>query len=472
MLLNHTQFMTEAEVAQIHELSMRLLGEVGVEIPVEAAREIYRKHGAKVEGSRVYLPRPVVEQAIKSAPAQFTIHARNPEKDIVVGGGNTVFAPGYGAPFLMDLEVGQRHATMQDYVSLVRLADALPELDLSGHLIVEPHDAPAGLAHLHMLRAHLAHSAKPFIGSANGRAGAQASLEMAGIALGGQEKLRNRPVMISLINTLSPLSFAAEMLDALLVFAAWGQPVVVASMAQAGATAPVTLAGMLVQQNAEILAGVALTQMVNPGTPVVYGSTSTIMDMNTAAAAIGSPEYAVLIAAHAQLGRFYGLPSRSGGCLTDAQVADAQAGMESMQALLTVMNAGINFVLHAAGILGSYLTFSFEKMTIDAEICGMARRYRQGLKVSDDDLAYAVIAAVGPGGNYLMEEHTLAHFRRAFYRPALCNRDALPAWQEKGSLDMAQRARKRWQRLVEGHEPLALDGAASRQLDAYVEAHR
>lgn len=470
MLMNYLKFLTQSDMETIHDLSMRLLEEVGVEIPVESAREVYRSRGAMVDDSRVFLLRKLVEASIKSAPAEFTIHARNPQKDVHIGGNNTVFAPGYGAPFLMDAEAGQRHATMEDYENLVRLADALPELDLSGHLIVDPHGLPAGKAHLHMLRAHMQNSDKPFIGSADGVRGAKASVEMAGILFGGPDRVKNHPVMISLINTLSPLSYAAEMIEALMFFAEWGQPVVVASMAQAGATAPVTIAGMLVQQNAEILAGITLAQLVNPGTPVVYGSTSTVMDMNTAAAAIGSPEYSVLIAAHAQMGRFYGLPSRSGGSLTDSQVVDAQAGLESMMSLLTVVNAGINFVLHAAGILGSYLTFSYEKMIVDAEICGMVRRYRQGFTLGEDDLAFETIKQVGPGGNYLMDDHTLRHFRHAFYRPAVSNRDALPAWEEKGSRDMLQRARTRWQRLLESHVAPAPDASVSQALNAYVDS--
>ena len=471
MLSDYVRFLSDTDIDLIHSLSMRLLEEVGVDIPVEAARDLYKSHGAMVDNSRVRLPRRLVEESIQRAPAEFTIHARNPERDIVVGGENAVFAPGYGAPFLMDYEAGQRHANMEDYDNLARLADALPELDLSGHLIVEPHGPPAGTVHLHMLRSHLRHSDKPFIGSSDGVRGATASIEMAGILFGGGDRLKNYPVMISLINTLSPLSYASEMIEALMFFAGWGQPIVIASMAQAGATAPVTLAGMLVQQNAEILAGITLAQLVNPGTPVVYGSTSTITDMNTAAAAIGSPEYSVLIASHAQLGRFYGLPSRSGGSLTDSQAPDAQAGMESMMSLLTVVNAGIHFVLHAAGILGSYLTFSYEKMIIDAEICGMVRRYRQGMTLTADDLAYDVIAGVGPGGNYLMHDHTLRHFRTAFYRPTVSNRDALPAWEEKGSLSMLARANALWQKLLAEHESPALDETPSRQLDEYVEQH-
>lgn len=471
MLSGYVTFLSDSEVDKIHSLSMRLLENVGVEIPVDAARQIFARHGARVAGTRVYLPRRLVEDSVRLAPAQFTIHARNPQKSVVVGGEAAIFAPGYGAPFLMDYEQGARRPTLQDYDNLARLADALPNLDLAGHLLVEPQDMPAGQAYLRMLRSTMRHSDKPFIGSTSGAKGVRASVEMAGILFGGTAGLKERPAMISLINTLSPLAFSSEMVDALMLQAEWRQPVVIAAMVQAGATGPVTLPGVLVQQNAEILAGVTLAQLVSPGTPVVYGSTSTIMDMNTAAGAIGSPEYPVMIAAHAQLARFYGLPSRSGGSLTDSQVPDAQAGLESMQSLLTTVNAGIHFVLHAAGILGSYLTFSYEKMVIDDEMCGMVRRYRRGITIDEEQLAYDAIAGVGPGGNFLMDDHTLRNFRHAFYRPALCSRDALPAWEEKGSHDMAQRANLRWKKLLAEHVVPALDATTARQLDQYVEAH-
>ena len=471
MLSGFLTFLTESDIDTIHSLTMRLLEEVGIAIPMSAARDIYQRHGARVSGSRVYLQRRLVEEAVRLAPREFTIHARNHEKDVRVGGTSNVFAPGYGAPILMDYEHGSRRPTMQDYDNLTRLADALPNQDLSGHLLVEPSDVPPATAHLHMLRSSMTNSDKPFIGSSHGPKGAHASLEMAGILFGDKAGLKGRPGMISLVNTLSPLSYAAEMLEALMVFAEWRQPVVIAAMVQAGATGPVTIPGVLVQQNAEILAGVTLTQCISPGTPVVYGSTSTVMDMSTAAAPIGSPEYPMLVASHAQLARHYGLPSRSGGSLTDSQVPDAQAGMESMMVLLTVINSGINFVLHSAGILGSYLTFSYEKMVIDDEICGIVRRYKRGFSVGQEELAYDAIVRVGPGGNYLTDDHTLRHFRAAFYRPVVSSRDALPAWEEKGSHDMAWRAHARWKRLLERHQAPALDKTTARQLDQYVEAH-
>jgi trimethylamine---corrinoid protein Co-methyltransferase len=469
MLSAHLSYLTDVEVARIHDLSMALLEQTGIDFPVEAARALFAQHGARIDGSRVHFTRRLVEEAIRLAPAQFHIHARNPVRDVLIGGTEPVFAPGYGAPILMDYVEGPRRATIADYENLVRLADSLPNLDLSGHLLVEPQDVPARNAYLHMLRANMRLSDKPFIGSTNGREGVQASVEMAGILFEDQAGLKERPAMIALINTLSPLAFAAEMVEALMLLAEWRQPIVIAAMVQAGATGPVTIPGVLVQQNAEILAGIVLAQLISPGTPVVYGSTSTVMDMQTAIGAIGSPEYQMLQVSHAQLARFYRLPSRAGGSLTDAQVPDAQAGLESMMTMLTTINAGISFVLHSAGILGSYLTFSPDKMVIDDEICGMVRRYKRGFTVDDESIAFDVIREVGPGGNYLMHDHTLRNFRSAFYRPALNSRDALPAWEEKGRQDLARRAHDRYQKLIQAHEPPALDKSIMEQLNRYVE---
>jgi trimethylamine--corrinoid protein Co-methyltransferase len=469
------EILSQEDIARIHETSMKLLENVGVEFPYEPALAAFKKHGYKVDGSRVYLAASQLLKALETVPGQFTIHARNPEHNVTVGGGQPVFAPGYGAPFLVDSSpagtglVGKRSPTMQDYVNLVKLAHALPNQDMSGHLIVEPADVGAGTAHLHMLQAHMIHSDKAFIGSAAGQRGARHTMDMARILFGGD--LGNRAVCISLINSLTPLGYSTEMLEALAEFATVRQPLVIAALAMAGSTGPITLAGVLALQNAELLAGVVLTQLISPGTPVIYGSTSTNIDMKSGALAIGSPELSQMIAAHAQLARFYKLPSRSGGALTDASYPDAQAGFESMLGLLTTLNSGIDFVLHAGGILSSYLAFSYDKFVIDDEMCGMVRRLQQGIAVDPATLAYDVIARVGPGGNYLMEDSTVKRCRKEFWRPAICDRAGLEAWTQAGQRTAVDHARQRWQKLLAEHQDPPLDGTTARQLQAFVEEH-
>jgi trimethylamine---corrinoid protein Co-methyltransferase len=458
------------DLEQIHETSMRLLAEVGVSFPNEEAIGVFRQHGIHSDGKRVFLREDEVMRAVDAAPDTFTIHAPNPFKSVVVGDGYPVFAPGYGAPFLIDPAIGKRAPLMEDYHALVKLAHVLPNQDLSGHLMVEPSDAPPGAAHLLMLHAHMIHSDKPFIGSAEGARGAQHTMEMASILfdqpIGGPD---GQAVTVGLINSLSPLGYSSEMLEALLVYAHHRQPVVLAALSMAGSTGPITLAGVLAHQTAELLAGVTLAQLVSPGTPVILGSTSTNLDMKTGGLAIGSPELSMMIAAHADICRFYGLPSRSGGALTDAHSPDAQAGYESMMSLVTTVNSGIDFVLHAGGILSSYLAFSYEKFVLDDEICGMVRRFQQGMTVNPETLAYDVIARVGPGGNFLMETHTLKRCRREFWQPALLSREGQEGWMAAGRPDALSRARQRWQALVAEHEDPPLDSATAHQLQSFVD---
>jgi trimethylamine--corrinoid protein Co-methyltransferase len=464
--MGYFELLSDEQLTQVHNTAMRLLECVGVAFPKDEALQVFQQHGAQLNGNRVFLTEAQVMDAIKSVPAEFTIAARNPGRSLTIGRGKSVFAPGYGAPFLVDAETGKRSATLDDYQDLARLSHALPNQDLSGYLLVDPEGVPN--AHLRMLHAHMVHSDKPFIGSTAGANGAQQTLEMARILFGSD--LAGTPVTISLINSLTPLGYSTEMLDVLMVYAQAQQPVVVAALAMAGSTGPATLAGTLAMQTAELLAGIVLTQWISPGTPVVFGSTSTNIDMKSGSLCIGSPELSQLIAAHAQLARRYGIPSRSGGALTDASYPDAQAGYESMMGLLTAVNSGVDFVLHSAGILSSYLAFSFEKFVLDDEMCGMVRRLRRGFEVSPESLAYEVVEQVGPGGNFLMEDHTLKHCRTEFWRPAVADRSGLDGWMIGGRRDAAARARNRWQKLVREHNDPELDAVVLRQLKAFVEA--
>ena len=466
MLKNWTEFLSPTDIQKIHDTSMELLKNLGIEFPEENAISIFKEHGFKTEGQKVYMTEEQVMQAIKSVPKQFTIHARNPQKNIEIGDGKPVFAPGYGAPFLVDSETGKRMPTLEDYHNLVKLAHALPNQDMSGHLMVEPHDIPSETAHIQMLHANMLLSDKPFIGSAEGAEGAKHTMEMAKILFGG---VLDKPVTIGLINSLSPLRFGTEMLEALITYARSGQPVIVGALIMAGSTGPITLAGVLALQSAEQLAGIVLTQLVNPGTPAVYGSTSTNVDMRTGSLAIGGPELSLVISAHAQLARFYGLSSRGGGALTDSSVLDPQAGYESMSSLLTTVNSGIDFVLHSAGILSSYLAFSYEKFVMDDELCGMMRHYEKGIEVSAETLAYEIIAKVGSDGHYLGEPETLQRCRTEFWQPKLSDRSGLDAFWLGGANKTTARAHKRWQKLLSAHENPALDEVIARQLEKYVD---
>jgi trimethylamine--corrinoid protein Co-methyltransferase len=467
MLCNWSEFLAPGDVEKIHDTSMRLLEGVGVQFHHDGALAVLKERGARVDGHVVYLSEEQVMEAVSTVPARFTMHARNPARNVTVGDGEPVFAPGYGAPFVADPQVGRRGATMQDYDNLARLAHALPNQDLVGYLMVGPGDVPAHTAHLRMLYANLVHSDKPFVGSTEGQTGARHTMEMASILFG--EAVREGAVTIGAINSLSPLSYSGEMAAALMEYARWRQPVIIAAATMAGATGPVTLAGMLAQQNAEVLAGITLAQWVSPGTPLIYGATSTSTNLKTCALTIGSPELALVVSATAQLARFYKLPSRGGGALTDSHGPDARAGFESMHGLLAAIHSGVDFVLHAAGILSSFLAFSYEKFVLDDEMCGMVRHYRRGIAVTPETLAYEVMARVGPGGNYLMDPHTIKRCRTEFWQPALGDRQGIEAWMAGGRQDEAARAAKRWQKLLAAHQDPPLDETTARQLRAFVE---
>jgi trimethylamine--corrinoid protein Co-methyltransferase len=341
---------------------------------------------------------------------------------------------------------------------------------MSGHLMVEPSDVAPGSAHLEMLHAHMIHSDKPLVGSGEGRGGAIHTMEMLSILHG--EDVGEKPLTLCLINPLSPLGYSTELLDALLVYAEHKQPIVIASLIMAGSTGPITLSGTLAVQNAELLAGIVLAQLLQPGVPVVIGSTSTNIDMKSGALAIGGPELSMVIIAHAQLARHYGIPSRSGGSLTDSSTPDAQAGFESMFSMLTTVNSGVDFVLHTGGILSSYLAFSYEKLVLDDEMCGMLKHYLAGIDVTADTLAYEVSARVGPGSNYLTEMHTVERCRSEFWTPSVSDRSGLDVWMDGGREDALIRARRRWRKLVAEHEDPPWDATTARQLSEYVASHR
>lgn len=270
------------------------------------------------------------------------------------------------------------------------------------------------------------------MGSPVSKRGARDCIDMAGMIWGDKKKLKDMPVTVSLINSLSPLQFSEEMAGSLIELARYGQACVIASLIMAGSSGPVTLAGVLTLQNAEILAGIVLSQLVRPGAPVIYGSTPSAMDMQTGGLAIGAPELSMVVSATAQMASFYHLPSRSGGSLTDAHVADAQAGLESSLSLVTAVRNGVNFILHATGILGAYISASFEKFLIDEEACAMVKRIIEQVKITDDSIDVEMIKTVGIGGQYLTQPKTFQLCRTEFFLPGMVNRKSYAGWRDDG----------------------------------------
>jgi trimethylamine--corrinoid protein Co-methyltransferase len=381
-----------------------------------------------------------------------------------------VFTPGYGAPFVTDIVNGRRRANLNDFENFVKLTGASVNQNILSGNVVEPNDIPHEIRHAQMYYTSVKYSDKCFMGSAMGEQGAKDSVRMASIVFGSEAQLAEKPRFISILGSLTPLKYDLRMLGALMEYARAGQPQLISSLSIAGATGPVTLAGNLALQNAEILAGIALAQLVREGTPVIFAGASSNAEMRSGALSIGSPEMAMNTAATAQMARYYKLPSRSGGAVCDAKVPDAQAAYESMMNLLMAQASGINFVLHTAGILDTYNCMSYEKFIVDDEMCGMVKRIKKGFKVNDITLGLDVIKEVGPGGHFLDKDHTLEHFRGELYQPTISNRDDFDGWNAKGSLHCMDAANKKYKEILESYVVPELPADVDKDLLRFIES--
>jgi len=472
-MVDRMQTFTTDQMTKIHDASMALLSTTGVTFNEPEALEIFSSNGFKVDGKTVFITEAQVKKALETAPSRFTVTARNPEKSVAIGENDFVFVPGYGAPFVSLPDGSQREATMADYDNFCKLVQTSKSIDMNGFMMVEPGDITAETAHLDMMFSSMVLCDKPFMGSPVSKQGARDCVEMAAILWGGKDKLADvGPVSVSLINSLSPLQFSDEMAGSLIELARANQACVIASLIMAGSSGPVTLAGVLTLQNAEILAGIVLSQLVNPGTPVIYGSTSSAMDMRSGGLSIGCPELSMVVSATAQMARFYHLPSRSGGGLTDAHFPDGQAAGESMLALSTAARNGINFILHSAGILGSYISMSFEKFLIDEEHCGMIRRLLKPIDFSDEAIDLQMIQTVGIGGQYLTQPKTFKLCRTEFYMTDFFNRQNFAGWKTGGGKRIDQVATDRLSQRLAAFEKPPIDPDVEIKLSNYIASRK
>ena len=460
----------EEGLETLHCASLDVLAEVGIDFYDAESRDILREHGAEVEGDTARFDPALVMEYVAKAPGHFTQLARNPDHNVVVGGKHVTFAPVYGPPFVRDRQ-GRREATLEDFQNFVKLAYLSPYMHHSGGTVVEPVDIPVDTRHLDMLFSHVKYSDKAFMGSVTSGSNAADSVRMAEIVF-GEEAIRERPALLSLINISSPRRLDDTMLAALKVYARARQAVVITPFILAGAMSPVTTAGTIVQQNAEALAGIAFAQMVEPGTPVVYGSFVTNTDLKTGAPMFGTPESQFGIYISAQLARRYGLPFRGGGMFASSKIPDAQAAYESVMTMVPTVQARVNFVLHAAGWLENGLAAGYEKFVMDCELLGMFQRFMEGVDLSEGALAMDSLRTVPPGGHHLGTPHTLERFRTAFFRSDLFNYEAAEEWQGKGAKDAWAAAAERVDALLAAYEPPPLDDALEEELTDFVTRRR
>ena len=449
-----------------------ILEEVGVDFRGHRrAQELFAEAGCDIDGDRIRFPRGLARRLVTdNAPTSYVQHARNPDRNVLVGGDATVFAPNYGSPFVFDLDEGRRYGTIEDFRNLVKLTYLAPHLHHSGGTVCEPVDVPVETRHLDMVHAHLRFSDKPFMGSVTSGERAADSVELARIAFGGD--LAGRTVMSSLINASSPLVWDATMLAAAETYAAANQACIISPFILAGAMAPATSAGVATQTLAEALAGLAFCQLVRPGAPVVFGSFASSMSMQTGAPTFGTPEPTLVLYTVAALARRLRVPFRSGGSLTASKLPDAQAAYESSATLFPALLAGVNFVLHAAGWMEGGLTVGYEKLMLDADQLGMMSTLVGGLDTSPNALALDALRSHSPGEHFLGTEHTLANFETAFHRSALADNSSFEQWQQDGSLTAAQRANAAWKQSLDSYEPPPIDSAVEQEMNEYVDRRR
>ena len=446
-----------------------VLEEIGIEFrDFPEALELLRNAGADIDGERVRFPRGMCRSIIRaSAPSEYIQHARNPDRNVVIGGDRTVLVPAYGSPFVRDLDDGRRYATLGDFQNFVKLAYMSPGLHHSGGTVCEPVDIPVNKRHFDMVYSHIKYSDKPFMGSVTHPERAEDSVAMAKIVF-GDNFVEENTVMTSLINANSPMTFDATMLGAATVYARHNQATLISPFLLAGAMSPVTVAGTVIQILAEALAGIAYVQLVRPGAPVIFGTFAAAVSMQSGAPTFGTPEPSLIVYAAAQLARRLGLPFRSGGGLCASKIADAQAAYESANTLQTSALAGVNFMLHTAGWLEGGLAMGYEKFIMDADQANMIAKLLEGVDMSDNGQAMDALREVGPGSHFLGATHTQANFETAFYRSNTADNNSFEQWEIEGSQDAAQRANRIWKQMLDDYEPPALDPAIDEALIDFI----
>ncbi|CUI00731.1 trimethylamine methyltransferase family protein [Leisingera aquaemixtae] len=445
-----------------------ILEEVGVNfVDNPAALERWRAAGADVQGERVRIPRGLARKLCETAPAEFTQHARNPEKSVVIGGRNMVLAPVYGPPFVRDANGGRRYATMDDFNKFVKLAYMSKWLHHSGGTVCEPTDIPVNKRHLDMLMAHMTLSDKPFMGSVTEPSRAQDSVDMAGI-LFGKDFVQNNTVMTSLTNINSPMTFDDVMMGSLEVYAQNMQACIISPFIVGGAMAPVSVAGTLTQVLAEVLAGIAYSQLCRAGAPAIFGAFVSSIDMNSGAPTFGTPEASLVTYGAGQLARRLGVPFRSAGSFCGSKLPDAQAAYETANSLNMGLLSGVNFMLHSCGWLEGGLVADFEKFVMDADQLGTLHGLAKGISVDENGQAMEAIREVGPGGHYLGCAHTQANFKSAFWKSDLLDYKPFEQWEEEGSRDTYALATSRVEKLLATYEQPAMDPAIKQALEEYV----
>ncbi|MBU0463899.1 MAG: trimethylamine methyltransferase family protein [Proteobacteria bacterium] len=458
------------KINKIHDASMKILNKTGMRFHHPEILNLLKKNGVKIEGETAFFTENQILDWVGKAPDYFKVYARNPAHDFIIGDTNGVkhieFAPGYGAPNILERSGKTRRAVLKDYIEFTKLVHRSDQFKVNGGILVEPSDINSQNNHAVMLYHVITLSDKFIFGMEGRKSQVDMTIDMVKILFGSQSELISKPRIMTIVNTLTPLRMDQTALDTILAYSSHGQPVIITPAASAGFTGPITLAGVIALSNAEALAGIAVTQMVRQGTPVVYGCQSTAGDMRTGAYVVGNPEHALCVRFASKLARHYGLPCRGGGAPSDAKQVSVQSGYESMMILLTCVKENINYIIHSAGIIDSFNCMSFDKFIIDLELLDMVKRIHQDVRVDDETLALDVIHQVGVGGEYMTSAHTAKLCRREIWSPDIGLKGP-KAYENIDSAIFEKIERKKDKMLMEYQQPQLSDSVQS-ELVAYL----
>ena len=466
--MNRMQTLSQEELGMIHGASMDILENTGINFNSEKAAALFKENGFKVEGNLVFFTEEQIKKTLETAPTDFSIQARNQDKNVHLGGMDFIALPTGGAPSVAMPSGEERPGTFEDFQNCCKLVQTSQQLSMGGYLMVQPNDITTETAHLDMVGKYIEMCDKPIFGASNSQEAARDTIRMAGIAFGrNDDEIKENPITIFVINAMSPLQFSDEQTHVLMEVASWRQPLVITNMVLAGSTGPISIPGLLAMQNAEILAGAVLAQLVSPGTPVVYGSTSAPMDMKTTVSAVGAPETIKIAMATIQLAQFYNLPCRAGGSLTDSHCADGQAMAEASVLLSTVVRNGANFIFHSCGQMGSYISMSFEKWLMDEEVLGTLRQVIKPMEITPETIDVDFIKSVGVGGQYLTHPKTFAQFKD-LSQPVYFNRLTYDKWSKAGKKHIDEKIQEDLQKRLSSYEKPLLDQEKQDLLDQYI----
>jgi trimethylamine--corrinoid protein Co-methyltransferase len=461
------EILSRDDLDKIHGATVEVLQKLGVKIWEPTALKLFKDAGADVDEKTmmVRIPESLLKETIRQAPREFKLYGRNPDYVLNFSEKVVHFGSSGLAVKVRDLEGKTRPGKLKDVGDLARLADALDNIHMV-IMMVTPSDVPDDLYHMYVMLEDWKNSSKATDGWSYAAKKAQESIEMASILRGSTEELMKKPCLLGFTNPVSPMQQSKELVEGAMIYAKYKQPMIYAPEALSGGTAPATLAGLLVQQNAEVLSGIMISELTNPGAPVLYGTVSAALDMKTGATALGGPEVGLLNIASGQIGRYYGLPLRGTGGNSDSKTLDVQAGLETATNMLMAGLAGMNFIYDACGSLEGSITISYEKLVIDNEIAGMVSRVLDGIEVSEETLAVDEICRIGP--NYLGSPFTAKHFRKEHFLTTLLDRRSMDSWLRDGSKDITATAKERARRILKEHQPVPMEKDVIAELETYI----